>query len=206
MAKRVYEEFDIDIDAIPDELRDLTLNAGQVYNLSGLVFQGNGKELLVMFPTANKVMIADTYDYPLYVLFNDVLNPDFQELQAIIKRTDDPLIFEKDETGVLKAIVRKSQRVVSGAVQQQIWHRDGYQCMFCGKKIPQVQLTVDHFVPLEKGGANDPSNYLSCCRACNKHKGNQDPEAYCMEHNYDYLGLSNYVAGKAPKSFIFHLG
>jgi len=198
----MYEEFDIDEEVLKrasekDLLAQLMLKAGQTYNLSGLWFQGNEENYLVMFPTASEVSLMDGVD--------GFFQPTIPELQAIIKRTDSPLIFEQDETGVLKKIIRKSQRVISGAVQQQIWYRDGFRCVYCGHGIPKVQLTVDHFMPVECGGKDEPSNYLSACRQCNKDKGNQDPQEYCNEHNLDYFGLESYLQGKAPASFIFHL-
>ena len=207
----MYEEFDVQESDDP-VIDKLMKQAGQTYKISGLVFQGNNEDILVMFPTANELIYSEgSYEPPFYILVKDATNPSIAELQAILKRTDDPLIFQEDETGVLKAIVRKSQRVISGAVQQQIWHRDGFQCMLCGRSIPDVQLTVDHFIPLEKegqfgiGDLNHPGNYLSMCRSCNKKKGNQDPLDYCQKHNLDYTGLALYLGGKAPKSFIGHL-
>jgi len=212
MSKRMYEEFDIDIDEIEQsDVKELILNAGQLYKISGLVFQGNGKDFLVMSPNACELDYQDELEYfeqpPIPICVDNIFDElTLAEFQAILKRTDDPLIFEQDETGTLKAIVRKSQRVVSGAVQQQIWHRDGFQCLFCGKGIPDgKQLTVDHWIPLEKGGASDPSNLITLCRQHNKDKGNQSPQAYCEKENLDYNGILLYLHGKAPKSFIYHL-
>lgn len=214
MAQRLYQDFNIDIDKIEDsELKELLLHIGQLYNISGLLLQGNEKTFLVVFPTACKldsewVMNIDT-STPKYgcwdLSVNDIFEPSFQELQEILKRSDDPLIFEQDETGVLKAIVRKSQRVVSGANQQKIWFRDGFQCLYCGQSAPDVQVTVDHFVPVERGGEDNPGNYVTSCRRCNKNKGNKDPEEYCKKYNLDYRGIQLYLEGKAPKNFIAHL-
>ena len=154
-----------------------------------------------MFPNAYEIEI-DTW---ISVYVDEYFESSVEELQAILKRTDNPLIFQDDETGTLKAIVRKSQMGVSGAVQQRIWYRDGFQCMYCGKKITDVQLTIDHFQPLEKGGVNNVSNYLSACRSCNKRKGNTDPVEYCAKYGLDWNGLKLYLEEKAPKSFIGHL-
>jgi 5-methylcytosine-specific restriction endonuclease McrA len=40
-------------------------------------------------------------------------------------------------------------------VQQKVWAADGFQCVYCGAKMGETLLTVDHFVPLELGGANE---------------------------------------------------
>ena len=216
MAKRMYEDAGLDLDEIVgSEVEVLLKHAGSLYNISGLVFQGNEKNFIVMSPNASELIATHDPEYPnidskwnkecWYVTVDNVFAPTIREFQAILKRTDDPLIFEKDETGTLKAIVRKSQRVISGAVQQMIWSRDNFQCMFCGQSIPDIQATVDHFYPLEKGGKNTPDNLLTVCRSCGKMKGNQDPIIYCKKHGYDYMGLKSYLEGKASSNFIGHL-
>lgn len=45
------------------------------------------------------------------------------------------------------------------------------QCFYCGLKDPSgAILTEDHFIPISKGGSNDPSNRVLCCRPCNSRK------------------------------------
>jgi hypothetical protein len=168
-------------------------DAGQLLNIVGLILQGMGASLLVYNPNANPVHSLSEW------------HPTWEEWQEFLDRSDDPLIFEQDVSGTIKAIIRKCQRGVSGAVQQKIWYRDGFQCMYCGKKLPDVQLTIDHFVPIEMGGEDEPSNYLSCCRQCNKDKGNRNPLEYCKTDELDYEGLRLYLDGKASKLFIAHL-
>lgn len=48
------------------------------------------------------------------------------------------------------------------------YRRDGV-CHLCGQ--PGAD-TLDHLVPLSKGGTNDPSNLRPAHRACNSRKGN----------------------------------
>ncbi len=59
--------------------------------------------------------------------------------------------------------------------------------MYCDKKMGDVQLTIDHFVPLELGGKNDQTNYLSACRKCNKDKASIHPVNYLGEMKYEKL-------------------
>lgn len=49
-----------------------------------------------------------------------------------------------------------------------IYRRDGYKCFYCGMR---VNLSIDHVVPVSKGGSHDDSNLVTCCRECNSSKG-----------------------------------
>lgn len=46
--------------------------------------------------------------------------------------------------------------------------RDKYTCQYCGS---HRELTVDHVVPLSKGGGNSWSNLVTACAGCNQRKG-----------------------------------
>ncbi|WP_071517334.1 HNH endonuclease [Geitlerinema sp. PCC 9228] len=61
-------------------------------------------------------------------------------------------------------------------VRQYVFQRDRYQCQSCGKTATKCQLTVDHIIPLVRGGKNDISNLQTLCRRCNQRKKNHlDP-------------------------------
>lgn len=49
--------------------------------------------------------------------------------------------------------------------------RYNYRCLACGKVEPEIQLTVDHIVPLILGGANNIGNIQPLCHRCNSRKG-----------------------------------
>lgn len=48
-----------------------------------------------------------------------------------------------------------------------VLERDGFRCVYCGRRSPQVQLDVAHLVARVAGGATDPSNIVTACSACN---------------------------------------
>ena len=43
-------------------------------------------------------------------------------------------------------------------------------CRYCGEKFPQEELTLDHIVPVARGGRSTKGNLVVCCRACNQAK------------------------------------
>ena len=48
-------------------------------------------------------------------------------------------------------------------------------CFYCEKYFPARQLTMDHLVPLAKGGLSVKSNLVPCCKSCNSQKKNLLP-------------------------------
>jgi len=52
-------------------------------------------------------------------------------------------------------------------------------CHYCGKLITnKEELTVDHIIPVSKGGENSKENYVIACKACNREKANLNVERY----------------------------
>ena len=56
--------------------------------------------------------------------------------------------------------------------KRNIMVRDGYKCMYCG--TPR-RLTIDHVIPISKGGKNNFENCTTACQPCNNKKGNRTP-------------------------------
>ncbi len=43
-------------------------------------------------------------------------------------------------------------------------------CHYCGKKFAPAELTMDHTVPVARGGTSTKGNVVPACRACNQRK------------------------------------
>ncbi len=43
-------------------------------------------------------------------------------------------------------------------------------CHYCGKKFPPEELTMDHIVPVARGGKSVKGNVVPCCKNCNNEK------------------------------------
>jgi len=59
--------------------------------------------------------------------------------------------------------------------RKNIFLRDGFRCQYCGREETAENLTVDHIVPLSRGGRDLWSNVVTACRTCNNLKGNKLP-------------------------------
>lgn len=49
--------------------------------------------------------------------------------------------------------------------------RHGFQCAYCSCELDEETFTVDHKVPVSKGGTDDLENLVPACRSCNSSKG-----------------------------------
>ncbi|HEY6378432.1 MAG TPA: HNH endonuclease [Candidatus Dormibacteraeota bacterium] len=59
--------------------------------------------------------------------------------------------------------------------------RDDHQCQYCGVTATAPELTVDHVVPVSRGGApNSWENQVVACKRCNWRKANSRPEEVGM--------------------------
>jgi 5-methylcytosine-specific restriction endonuclease McrA len=61
----------------------------------------------------------------------------------------------------------------------------GGVCLCCGKK---KKLTVDHVIPVSKGGTSYISNIQPLCQSCNASKGNRSSTDYRPKHVIEKFG------------------
>lgn len=43
-------------------------------------------------------------------------------------------------------------------------------CHYCGKKVGAENLTLDHVIPVARGGRSTRGNCVPCCKDCNNRK------------------------------------
>lgn len=60
--------------------------------------------------------------------------------------------------------------------RRNIFKRDRYTCVYCGKQAGTENLTLDHVVPRSKGGISSWENTVLACVDCNKRKADRTPE------------------------------
>lgn len=66
----------------------------------------------------------------------------------------------------------------SPEVRKQIYRKSNGFCCLCGEFVDYEDYTVDHIVPLAKGGTNDISNLQCTCRVCNSIKTDVLPNEF----------------------------
>lgn len=67
-----------------------------------------------------------------------------------------------------------TKRLNRGAIRA----RQAGRCGYCNKPTPVKQGTIDHMIPLERGGTSDLSNLIFCCLDCNQEKQTATAEEF----------------------------
>lgn len=63
-----------------------------------------------------------------------------------------------------------------GPSNQNIHKRDNYTCGYTGRKLQKHELSVDHILPISRGGKNEWTNLITCDKQVNNFKDNKTPE------------------------------
>lgn len=63
-----------------------------------------------------------------------------------------------------------------GITKYRLFLRDRHLCGYCGTTFADADLTVEHILPVSRGGQLRWTNVVTACRSCNTRKGNRTPE------------------------------
>lgn len=63
-----------------------------------------------------------------------------------------------------------------GLTKHRLFIRDRQICAYCGTHFAEADLTVEHILPVSRGGRHEWTNVVTACRSCNTRKGNRRPE------------------------------
>lgn len=78
-----------------------------------------------------------------------------------------------DREGLISREQLQRERQRARELRQSAWWRRKLArgvCHYCRRKFPPGELTMDHLVPLVRGGRSTKSNCVACCKECNTNK------------------------------------
>lgn len=73
--------------------------------------------------------------------------------------------------------IRKEKQKARDLRKTQWWKRKCAEgkCYYCGRGVPPRELTMDHVVPIVRGGRTRKNNVVPACKACNSKKKHSLP-------------------------------
>ena len=85
------------------------------------------------------------------------------------------------------------EREKARALRKSAWWQQQLQagvCHYCGKHVGADALTLDHVVPVSRGGTSTKGNVVPACAACNKTKKYLTPAEQILA-DLEQNGLGN---------------
>ena len=82
------------------------------------------------------------------------------------------MVLEYDLLPVDETHIKREKAKARELRQSQWWknQRGRGQCHYCKKRFPAKTLTMDHIVPVSRGGTSVRKNVVPCCKECNNKK------------------------------------
>lgn len=122
----------------------------------------------------------------------------------VVVRTAEKVVMKVPAVMKLIKIVRTIYRTRVPFSKKNIMIRDGFKCQYCGSNR---NLTIDHVIPVSRGGKTSFENCVSACQDCNSKKGNKLPsEAHVYLKKKPFAPtISEFTRIKAEKAGIFEL-
>lgn len=65
---------------------------------------------------------------------------------------------------------RRTRKPISKRLRFEVYKRDKFSCVYCGRSVPEVVLVLDHVEAHSAGGVDDATNLVTACKECNAGK------------------------------------
>lgn len=113
----------------------------------------------------------------------------YNQAKSIMRRasakTDGYVIYEEsqlNENGVVvennAMVVPEKRRPISSDVKYELYMEQKGICCYCGQYVTLSEATIDHIIPLCKGGRNEKSNFQCTCKKCNQLKASWNEDDF----------------------------
>lgn len=116
-------------------------------------------------------------------------------LNKASKKLKDYKIVDLETMVVIGDVHKTKRKQFTQTERTKIYNKSKGRCAICGKFIPCDSFTIDHIIPLARGGTNAMDNLQAACGVCNLIKQDILPEdlfkklteiiLYQMRKSYD---------------------
>ena len=83
--------------------------------------------------------------------------------------------------------------------RDEIFARDEFRCVYCGRVHPAAALTLDHVQPRLRGGDRTAGNIVTACSRCNILKGHRSLAAFLADDAAARENFFRYAAHVWPR-------
>ena len=103
--------------------------------------------------------------------------------QRAARRRDDKRNYKHRRRALLRGLKNLEGAATPAQIRKARKKANGV-CFYCGCR-PE-RLTVDHYVPLARGGRHDIENIVFACHRCNSEKRDLMPSEFCAMRGFNF--------------------
>ncbi len=127
------------------------------------------------------MLLNSSYEPIKLVSWKRAITLYFQEKVEIVERYDIHVNSSSTQFALpsiirLKTYVKRKTRFVAHFSRSNVFKRDDHTCQYCNKVFGERDLTLDHVVPVSRGGKKTWENIVTACKSCNQRKANKTPK------------------------------
>jgi hypothetical protein len=141
--------------------------------------------------SAPRILIVDSHGQPVrwavlpraarYYASGKVVTDLGENLFSMVGGTQDRSGLRSEFVTSSIVMIRGRHRIPSGhahvgLTKHRLFQRDKQICAYCAQHHSESELTVEHILPVSRGGKQLWTNVVTACRSCNTRKGNRTPE------------------------------
>ncbi len=86
----------------------------------------------------------------------------------------------KKKARILQQVLRNYSIKAISIDEMMSWMQTSHVCEYCSQEIAPKDYSLDHRLPLARGGKNDYSNLHLVCKSCNSMKGQLTEEEFVL--------------------------
>lgn len=124
------------------------------------------------------ILLNGDYTYLCQVDWKKAICLVYSEKAKVLKYSDQLVhgvgkVFRVPAVMLLIKVVRGIYRNRVPFTKKNVLIRDHYTCVYCRSR--HTGLTIDHVIPVSRGGRTDFENCVASCKLCNVRKGARTP-------------------------------
>lgn len=101
-------------------------------------------------------------------------NENIEKVRASLKKWQ--VAHGADSCTARRSKTRANGGHIAGREWRELKKKYNYTCLRCGKREPEIKLTLDHIIPISSGGKNVIENVQPLCKSCNSAKHTADTD------------------------------
>ena len=88
---------------------------------------------------------------------------------------------------------RRPEHHQKRAIKRAAMRDCGRRCVYCASPLTADSATLDHVIPVSRGGSHAPGNLVIACQACNQLKGDALPLEFFARHPWAGANFMRYA-------------